>query len=142
MRMRPIQCFKIDKTFLSLLSMPVPFWLILYCYQSVEISVEPLVFLTMTLLYPILEETLFRGIIQPTLARRVSGQFLNLSLANIAASSIFALTHLVNHDPLWALATFFPSLVFGFSQDRYGALLAPITLHCYYNAGYFLIAGL
>ena len=137
-----MQRFKIDKTFLSLVSVPVPFWLILCWYQPVDISIEPLVFIKMVLLYPILEETLFRGMVQPALARRLSGQFLNLSLANIVASGIFALTHLVNHDPVWAMVTFFPSLVFGFSQDRYKALQAPITLHCYYNAGYFLAAGI
>jgi hypothetical protein len=38
------------------------------------------------------------------------------------------------------MAVFIPSVAFGLLKDRYKTLLAPIALHCYYNAGYFLVA--
>jgi membrane protease YdiL (CAAX protease family) len=96
----------------------------------------------MAVIYPLVEEILFRGVIQPNIAEKISGSFFNLSLANIITSTIFAIAHLINHDPLWAAGTILPSLAFGFCQDRYRTLQAPIALHCYYNAGYFLIAGI
>ncbi|MDG1783128.1 MAG: CPBP family glutamic-type intramembrane protease, partial [Porticoccaceae bacterium] len=63
------------------------------------------------------------------------------SLANVLTSLLFVAVHLINHPPLWALAVFGPSLVFGYSQERYNHLVAPIILHCSYNAGYFLLLG-
>lgn len=134
--------FKIDVPFRLLLGAPIPFWLVLFWHQTIEVDLELVPLIIVAIIYPLVEESLFRGIIQPSIAKKFSRSFFNLSVANIVTSGIFAITHLINHDPLWAIGTFLPSLAFGFCQDRYKTLQASMALHCYYNAGYFLIAGL
>ena len=61
-------------------------------------------------------------------------------MANVLTSIAFAAVHLYAHPPLWALAVFFPSLVFGYFRDRSGRLEGPILLHIGYNASYFMLA--
>jgi membrane protease YdiL (CAAX protease family) len=46
--------------------------------------------------------------------------------------------HFINHPPFWALAVFFPSLVFGYFRDRCDSVVPAITLHILYNFGYFV----
>ena len=92
-------------------------------------------------LFPVLEETLFRGLLQPMIAHSISGRWRLISTANLITSLIFALFHLINHPPLWAVATFFPSLVFGYAYERYRNIVAPTLIHSVYNAGFFLLVG-
>lgn len=91
------------------------------------------------LVVPVLEELAFRGLIQGSLLRARWGKagFRGVSVANVLTSALFAALHLIRHSPLWAAATFFPSLVFGYFRDRHRTLSAPVVLHCFYNAGYF-----
>jgi membrane protease YdiL (CAAX protease family) len=113
-------------------------------------SSSPLRFALAAALYPVLEEIVFRGGLQPWIAtalERHSGAAGLVGadhllahhrlIANVLTSIAFAAAHLYGHPAGWALATFFPSLVFGFFRDRYGGLAAPIALHVLYNAGYF-----
>lgn len=93
------------------------------------------------LIYPVLEETVFRGLIQEKLYRlpwgcRRTGL---VSAANIAASILFAVSHLIYHSPLRAISVFFPSLIFGYFRDRYGRIVPSIVLHVFYNVGYMLL---
>ena len=97
--------------------------------------------LQVVLIYPVIEEIFFRGILQPWIAQRWKQILFKISAANLITSSIFALLHLAEHIALWALATFIPSLIFGYSLERYNRLLAPIILHTTYNMGYFLIGA-
>jgi len=133
---------KIDRAFKLMLTAPIPLWMALYWHQATEVRLDLGLLIIMALMYPAVEEFLFRGIIQPIIAKKTSTNIYSLSLANIITSIIFAITHLINHDPLWAAATILPSLLFGFCLDRYKTLQAPIALHCYYNAGYFLLTGM
>jgi hypothetical protein len=73
---------------------------------------------------PVLEELLFRGVIQGQVARQIWGntRYFGLSSANLLTSVLFALMHLVYHAPLWAIAVFAPSLVFGYFRDRYQSI--------------------
>ena len=93
------------------------------------------------LLYPILEEFIFRGGLQSELHKRekLSRSVVGLSLANVITSTVFAAMHLFNQPPLWAALVFFPSLVFGWTRDRYGNIQAAIMLHSTYNAGFILL---
>jgi hypothetical protein len=89
-----------------------------------------------TLLFKALaEELAFRMFLQETLDRFLAGRTLlgPLSLANLLASAAFALLHLVNHQPVAALSTFFPSLVFGYVWDRYRHPLPCTLVHFFYN---------
>ena len=102
----------------------------------------PAVVLYALLLYPLVEEWVFRGQLQPWLGVALPGGFGPLSWANLATSVVFAALHLLFHPPLWAAGVLLPSLVFGFFRDRHGRLTAPVLLHGVYNASYHvLLAG-
>jgi membrane protease YdiL (CAAX protease family) len=130
-----------EKRFLLLLLAPFPAWIYLYSTNTTGHVYTLEFFLTFALLYPYVEEFLFRGLIQPALGKRLPGNNAIISSANIITSLLFSAVHLINHPPLWALATFMPSLIYGYSMERYKNLTAPTTLHCIYNAGYFVVVG-
>lgn len=91
-------------------------------------------------LYPVLEEIIFRLGLQGWLLEQSWGQkhWRGFSLANGAASAVFVAAHFLGHAPLWALAVGVPSILFGWCYQRWG-LAAAITLHVWYNAGYFTL---
>lgn len=94
------------------------------------------------LLWPVVEELLFRGVIQRELLRlpALAKIFAGISGANALTSVLFASLHLVNHPPLWAAAVLVPSLVLGYTLERYQRLLVPMLLHSLFNATW-LVAG-
>jgi len=97
----------------------------------------PATYLMPVLFYPVLEEIVFRGLVQELVHDYISNRVLGpLSVANLLTSALFAGLHLLSHPPLWAALVIFPSLVFGFFKDRHQSLLAPILLHIFYNAGF------
>ena len=114
-------------TSLSLLQPPHPGWPPFWPY------------LQLALLFPVLEEYLFRGLLQEAITARYPNRLGPLSHANLTTSVLFALAHLPNHPPIWALSVFFPSLVFGHFRERYHHLLPHTLLHCLYNSSYFLL---
>lgn len=89
--------------------------------------------------YPALEETVFRGGVQPWLADRLSAAWGPLTAANALTSIAFTGLHFLFHPPLWALGVLIPSLLFGFFRERHGGLFSPILLHAVYNASYYLL---
>lgn len=92
---------------------------------------------------PMLEEVLFRGIIQGQVAQNKWGKPVccGVSGANLFTTILFALSHLIHHTPIWAVAAVAPSLVFGHFRDRYQSVWPGLVLHIFYNAGYFLIGA-
>jgi membrane protease YdiL (CAAX protease family) len=100
----------------------------------------PAEYLLPVLLYPVLEEIVFRGLLQELARDFISrGEYGPISHANLLTSLVFTGFHFLNHTPLWAALVFFPSLVFGFFKDRHRTLTAPILLHGFYNAGFLLL---
>ena len=127
-----------DKAYLIALLLPFPIWIYFSDFKGINyLSVNEI--LMLLILFPVTEELFFRGIIQPIIYKKFSKTWRSISVANVLTSLLFSVTHLFNHNPIWALSTFFPSLVFGWSKDRYNTLLAPLMLHCYYNAGWFYL---
>jgi len=95
-------------------------------------------FLSAVLLYPVLEEIVFRGLLQGWLLEREWGRRTLLgpvSIANAIAALTFAVAHLIHQPPLWAMAVFLPGLVFGYFREVHG-LWSAILLHVVYNAGF------
>ncbi|MEZ5559381.1 MAG: JDVT-CTERM system glutamic-type intramembrane protease [Pseudomonadales bacterium] len=88
---------------------------------------------------PLVEEALFRGVLQGLLLQTRWGVStrLGLSAANGVAALAFALAHLVHQPPLWALSTLIPGLCFGWFRDRSGSLWPPLLLHAAFNAAFF-----
>jgi len=101
-------------------------------------------FLSLALWQPLWEEVFFRGLLQGHLWQRSWGRraWGGVTVANGAASLLFALGHLWHHPPLWALAVLPPSLLFGYVRDRHMSVYPAIALHVVYNAGYFWVIGL
>jgi membrane protease YdiL (CAAX protease family) len=101
-------------------------------------------FLYLTLLFPIIEEVIFRGYIQATLLRWRYGRraWLQITVANVLTSVLFTALHFLNHPPLAAAGVIVPSLIFGYFRDRHGGIHAAAVLHVFYNAGYlWLFSG-
>lgn len=92
--------------------------------------------LMFVLVYPLLEEAAFRGLLQSMLLRSASlarAHALSLTGANLVTSLAFALAHALREPWLWAAATLLPSLLFGVARERYGSVLPPTVLHVAYN---------
>ena len=120
-------------------------WLVLYLLLQPAPQWDwplaaPLLYLLPALMYPVLEEVVFRGLIQELVHEHISRKLLGpLSVANLLTSVLFTGLHFIYHPPVWALLVFFPSLVFGFFKERHRGLTAPIVLHIFYNAGFLLL---
>jgi hypothetical protein len=104
---------------------------------------DPLRFASVGIAWPLLEELVFRGALQPWLARTTWGARENwgITTANVVTSLVFASTHLAAHGSALAATTFLPSLVFGYFRDRHGSIAPGAALHVVYTAGWFIIAG-
>jgi membrane protease YdiL (CAAX protease family) len=91
-----------------------------------------------SLIYPVLEETVFRGGLQSALLTRsvFRTRAGPVSLANVLTSIVFAAAHLFRQPPLWAALVLLPSLVFGWSRERYNSIVPSTLLHMIYNAGF------
>lgn len=132
-----------DRLFYTAIAAALTYWLVLFAIAGAQLDLgwplrEPWVFLYPALLYPVVEELVFRGLVQDLAHRYLTPWRLGpLTHANILTSVVFTALHFINHPPLWAAAVFIPSLLFGFFKDRSGTLSAPVFLHVFYNAGYF-----
>jgi len=138
------QCYLNYRFMLAMLAGIVVVWVMHGWVQpypaGFEIGLLPL--LSLIIWQPLVEEVLFRGIIQGQFARRDWGKrsWLSISGANVAASVLFAAIHLINSSPLFALSVIAPSLVFGYFRDYCNSVYPSIIIHCTYNAMVF--AGL
>ena len=98
-------------------------------------------YLLLVLVYPLVEEVVFRGLLQGQL-RNLSvmrAELAGVSLANVSASIVFMSTHLLVQETVIAAADIFPSMVFGFLFDRYRTILPGVLVHVFYNAGFFIL---
>jgi membrane protease YdiL (CAAX protease family) len=100
----------------------------------------PWVVLATVIVYPLLEELVFRGAVQGWLLdRRWGGHSrLGITVANLMTTAAFTALHFLHHPPLWALSVAVPSLVFGLFRDRHGHVYPSIALHGLYNLFYLL----
>ncbi len=136
-----------DHTFWAALAAALCFWagLSLISSPSLDLTwpyVRPLAFLLPAVVYPILEEIVFRGAVQDFFHKRLRPMPLGpLSVANLATSLLFTAFHFLYHAPPWAIVVFIPSLIFGYFKDKYQRLLPPIVLHIFYNTGYYWLFG-
>lgn len=102
---------------------------------------------SLVLVQPLLEELVFRGILQGQALQLTSrgGQPRRLgpvTLANVLVTAGFVALHLRNQPLAWALAVAAPSLVFGHLRERYASVWPAVLVHAIYNAGFGLTAWL
>ena len=102
------------------------------------------VWLSCVLWQPVLEEGVFRGLIQGELLRRrvMAAGLLGISAANLITSVFFVALHFLHHPPLWALSVFAPSVLFGWFRERHRSVGAPMGLHILFNLEFFMVASL
>ena len=136
-----------DRVFLCALAAGSAVWMIWAFITPVAplswSRLSSFLFLSVALWQPLVEELLFRGVIQGTLSRAGWRRELGagMTIANVATSVLFVAGHLLTHPLLWALSVLFPSLLFGVMRDRFHSTYPAIALHVFYNTGYFLLAG-
>jgi len=96
-------------------------------------------FVLLGLAYPVIEELVFRGLLQGWLRERPRLRLSRFGItpANLLTSLVFTALHFINHPPSAAAAVLVPSLIFGYFRDRHDSVLGPVWLHCFYNIGYF-----
>jgi hypothetical protein len=99
------------------------------------------VFVMAVVVLPLLEEIVFRLGVHDWLRGRIRRRWGPLSAANLLTAGRFAGAHLLAHPPAWALATFFPALVFGVLWERHARLWSPASVHAFYNLIYFCCLG-
>ncbi|MDN3641020.1 JDVT-CTERM system glutamic-type intramembrane protease [Simiduia curdlanivorans] len=98
-----------------------------------------LAFFLLALIYPLLEEIVFRGQIQPIILRHWPVKFSAISAANLITSAIFVLLHIASRGvSTLTLAVFFPSLLFGYFRERHGHIKSAVALHAGFNWVFFL----
>lgn len=91
---------------------------------------------------PVVEEILFRGIIQGQLIKSAWGKrsWLKISAANFITSILFVGFHMVNNPPLFSLVVIVPSLLLGYFRDSCSSVYPSILMHSAFNA--LVIEGL
>lgn len=134
-----------DWQFLAALALGAVFWVLLrWLAPNVrETGLAITAIVSLCLVQPILEELIFRGVVQSELLAKTWGQVkhLGISSANALTSLAFTALHFISHPPLWAAGVIIPSLLFGHFRERHSSLYPPLALHIYYNTGYFLTTG-
>ncbi len=134
-----------DRQFIAALIAGLLFWIALrWAMPNAKHSAIPIAtLLSLCVIQPLLEELIFRGVMQTELLRHTWGALrkFGLSSANLMTSALFTGLHFFSHSPLWALAVLIPSLLFGHFRERHNSLYPPLALHIYYNTGYFLTIG-
>ncbi len=87
---------------------------------------------------PVLEELVFRGLLQRGLLRTFPSRLRQLSLANVVTSAAYAAYHVPHHG--WSAAAWVvaPALLFGWIYERNG-LLACISTHAGFNLLFVLV---
>jgi membrane protease YdiL (CAAX protease family) len=101
---------------------------------------EPLRDLAALVAWSVAEEIVFRGGLQPLLARRLGdrGRQWPITPANAATSVVFAALHAWRHGPWVALGVFPVSLLYGLVRERTGRVAPAAALHVWFNALLYL----
>ena len=103
--------------------------------------------MSFVLVYPVVEELVFRGVLQGAALRLTTrnGTTLRLgpvSLANVLVTFAFVALHLRAQPLAWALAVAVPSLVFGHLRERFASVWPAVLVHVVYNTGFGLTGWL
>lgn len=131
------------------LILALPAWLALgwFAGASLRLPIGAWAWLSLVLVQPLLEELVFRGLLQgQALAWLQRGgrpmRLGPLTLANLLVTMAFVALHLRAQPLAWALAVAVPSLVFGHLRERFQSVWPAVGLHAVYNAGFGLTAWL
>ncbi len=146
MRLPPVP-FRIDPHLIAALLAAVPVWVALGLWAGpwLRAPVGAWGWFSLVLLMPLLEEWVFRGLLQTQLLHvtAANGQprrWGPISWANGLTTLAFVALHLVAQPLAWALAVALPSLVLGHLRERLHSVWPAMGVHVVYNAGFALTA--
>lgn len=130
-----------------LLALPVWVALGLWLAPAMRVPAGGWAWLSLVLVQPVLEELVFRGLLQGQALRLMAsnGQPRRLgpvTVANVLVTIGFVLLHLRAQPLAWALAVAAPSLVLGHLRERFCSVWPAVLVHAFYNAGFGLTAWL
>ena len=138
-RNQAVAGLRLDSHLLVALIGAVPVWLLVASGLAgpVHHPAGVLAWLTFVLWQPLLEEWVFRGLLQGELSQRMGGgSMAGISFANALTTLCFVLAHLVHQPAMWAVAVALPSLVLGHVRERLASVWPAAALHSLYNAGF------
>lgn len=145
----PLRTWPPDTHLALALLAAVPVWLVLalWAVPQMRVPVGLWAWLSLVAVQPLLEELVFRGVLQGQALALLckDGQPRRLgpvTLANGLVSVAFVLLHLRAQPLAWALAVLVPSLVLGHLRERFASVWPCVLVHAVYNAGFGLVAWL
>ncbi|HVP72599.1 MAG TPA: CPBP family intramembrane glutamic endopeptidase [Phycisphaerales bacterium] len=89
-----------------------------------------------TAVVPVVEEVMYRGLLQESIRRAGAKPWPTIVLASI----VFALAHVAAVQPHALIGLFVFGLGLGWAYERTGRLWAPIAMHALFNAGNLMLA--
>jgi membrane protease YdiL (CAAX protease family) len=119
---------KFDTLLLFFAAIPFLIYKIIIYHKLLLLPVEMLII--PLIVAPVAEEFFFRGTLLEVILRK---HLLNSIVANLAVSTLFAVSHLAVGGSVVRLTVFFPSLVLGWHYIRHRNLIAVIAAHSFYN---------
>lgn len=143
--LRPVVWPVADRQFRWAIAAAVPVWLALGSGVAgpLYLPAGALAWASFLLLQPVIEETIFRGVLQGQWLRiRGERRVAGLTTANWLTSALFVAMHAFAQPPIWALAVMVPSLICGHLRERFRSTWPSIVVHAVYNAGFALAAWL
>jgi membrane protease YdiL (CAAX protease family) len=127
----------------------VPVWVLLGILvgPGMYVPAHMLAWASFVLIQPLLEELVFRGVLQGLALRLTThkGQPRRvgpITLANVLVTLVFVALHLQAQPLTWALAVVVPSLVLGHLRERLASVWPSVLVHAVYNTGFGLTAFL
>ena len=133
------------KLLVIFICLPFGVWIPAYCWfnRYIHLFLFPQTIsalLIMLFLSPVLEEIVFRGLLQDVLLKHARRRWPSLLLLNI----LFVLLHYhINANVVYLLLVFSSGVIFSYTKLRYTKLVYPISLHIYYNFIYVaMLSGL
>lgn len=137
-------CFRNYQFLLALVAGVIVLWLIhdMLPPFSSSVAFHWKLWISLVIWQPLVEEILFRGIVQGQMRKMAWGKraWLNISAANVVTSILFVSVHMINNPPLFSIAVIAPSLLFGYFRDSCNSVYPAILLHSAFNA--FVIEAL
>lgn len=137
---------KNDLLLLALFTLPV-FALILAMSSDLRMNPNEFgfyFFLHALVIFPLIEEAVFRGFFQDGLNQieDLSQHFLGeISIANVISSAVFALLYFIVTSSLLAFLVFLPSLLLGLIREKTQSLFWPVLLHLYLSVCFFVLVA-
>jgi len=111
---------------------------LILCAGVAALGLQRADIMSLLVVAPVVEELLFRGVIQEYLQRRIQGVW----PVAIITGVLFSSAHMVLRSELLALWVFVPSLVLSFAYFKFRSLSLVVCLHACMNAVYLIVVNL